>query len=82
MDPDANLREQRELVRAITAIFDAANAVTGEYTPLQAITVRGYATRLAELVEALDRWITAGGLLPQPWQPRVPEASGESRKPR
>jgi len=51
MDPDANLKEQRELVKKINTTGD--------------ITDAGY--RLAELVQALDEWIMGGSPLPQEW---------------
>jgi len=52
MDPSANLDEQRELSSAI---------LRGEYT-------NGDADRLAELVEALDEWISKGGAIPRDWE--------------
>lgn len=52
MDPDANLREQRELAQAI--INEEAGAIEAE--------------RLAELVLALDEWIDKGGFLPTRWR--------------
>ena len=53
MDPDANLRELRELASVIVN--------EDEVTSINA-------TRLAELAIALDEWITAGGFLPAAWQ--------------
>jgi hypothetical protein len=53
MDPDANLKEQLELARSIA-----------EQDP-QSITE---ASRLAELVLALNEWITGGGFLPSAWK--------------
>ena len=67
MDPNANLREQREHVRDIYAINDSADSDTGEYTEDQELALVGHASRLAELVEALDGWITGGGFLPSAW---------------
>lgn len=56
MDPEANLKEQREIARQL---------VDGT------IESEGYleerATRLAELVLALDEWIRSGGFLPRQW---------------
>lgn len=57
MDPDANLREQRDLLRS----YRRKNRLTA----LEA-------GRLVELVDALDGWISNGGFLPEAWQ-RVPE---------
>lgn len=51
MDPNANLKEQRELVKKLrgdTSTYDDA-------------------IRLTELVEALDEWIRNGGALPSDW---------------
>jgi hypothetical protein len=52
MDPNANLKEQLAITRAILA--DKEPHTFG-------------AIRLAELVEALDEWITKGGFLPGRW---------------
>lgn len=56
MDPDANLAEQRAL--AATIISDDG--------PAERRVQDG--ERLAELVEALDEWITSGGFLPTEWR--------------
>lgn len=58
MDPDANLREQRELAARLLA------------TPADAWTDDRLADalRLAELVEGLDGWLTASGALPDDWR--------------
>lgn len=52
MDPTANLAEQRRIVAAVLS-------GTSHHDDL---------TRLAELVEALDEWITRGGFLPTQWK--------------
>lgn len=52
MDPNANLAEQRRIV----ARFALGKATKAD------------GPRLADLVEALDEWITGGGFLPTPWQ--------------
>ena len=52
MDPNANLAEQRRIA--------ARMIENDEDRPLLAY-------RLAELVEALDEWITNGGFLPSAW---------------
>lgn len=54
MDPNANLAEQRRLV---------AHILSGKKLGYDAD-----AERLAELVEALDEWITHGGFLPKEWK--------------
>lgn len=54
MDPDANLKEQR----AILARLDSDET----QTPTRDLF------RLAELVQALDEWLTRGGFLPAGWK--------------
>lgn len=58
MDPTANLDEQRRLAKRLTEHdyqFDDTEMVND-----------GYA--LAELVLALDEWISKGGFLPDSWE--------------
>lgn len=66
MDPNANLDEQLRLVEEIQAMQDAGGP-SGE-VEIGALTEN--AERLAELVEALDHWITGGGFLPSRWAER------------
>jgi hypothetical protein len=54
MDPDACLKELLELSRGIGG-------------PGWAYDDQRSAERMAELIEALDGWITKGGFLPQRW---------------
>lgn len=56
MDPNANLKEQREIVARM--LDDDAESPDG---------FANDATRLAELVQALDEWLTNGGFLPSEW---------------
>ena len=64
MDPNANLREQRELAREILELVDRI-----EYgRDARRIELSARAARLAELVEALDQWIAGGGFLPDSWE--------------
>lgn len=51
MDPNANLEEQREIVRW----HASSTAMSSDYD------------RLADLVEALDTWLTKGGAMPSAW---------------
>lgn len=67
MDPDANLKEQREIAREIQAIWDDCNE-DGTLTFPQMAAISDKAGRLAELVEALDKWISKGGFLPAAWK--------------
>jgi hypothetical protein len=53
MDPNENLKQQLAIARAILA--DKSDHSFG-------------AVQLAELVEALDGWITKGGFLPDRWR--------------
>jgi hypothetical protein len=61
MDPDANLREQREIARRLLDKFMASDEDATAFD-------EGDVVRLAELVEALDRWISGGGFLPAAWR--------------
>lgn len=54
MDPNCNLEEQREIAARI--LKNEGSAATSDVL------------RLAELVQALDEWITKGGFLPQAWR--------------
>lgn len=70
MDPNANLKEQRELVAIIHRLSDATSELEGGALTQATVALSQHAERLAELVEALDEWITGGGFLPQGWRPR------------
>ena len=67
MDPNANLEEQRRCVEIIKKL-----ARSGEDEHELALT----GVHLAELVEALDDWISGGGFKPDAWTHR---AKGEQR---
>lgn len=70
MDPDANLKEQREIAAALLAADDRRHPDTGT---LQSADVADYehnGSRLAELVQALDEWISNRGFLPAAWKHR------------
>lgn len=62
MDPTANLAEQREIAARITLAVDTADPST--INPVDPDD----AARLAELVMALDEWMSRGGFLPAAWQ--------------
>lgn len=63
MDPDSNLRDQREIRQRLLKAFDAADPDTGEWHPdLDDVY------QLAELSEALDGWLSRDGALPREWQ--------------
>jgi len=59
MDPNANLEEQRRLTQKLLSL------TVGE---ADLPDLHSDAVRLAELVEALDVWLTRGGFLPSEWQ--------------
>lgn len=61
MDPTANLNEQQRLAARIQKCHD--RAIPG---PCAACAADG--ARLAELVIALDEWISNGCFLPLPWE--------------
>jgi hypothetical protein len=56
MDPTANLQEQRLLAARLVEASDNDRPIREEDIG-----------RLAELVIALDEWISRGGSLPWPW---------------
>lgn len=65
MDPIANLRSQRELSREIIRLWDNCND-DGTLSAGRCLVVAEHANRLAELVIALDEWLTSGGF--SPWK--------------
>jgi len=66
MDPNENLCEMRALAKHMMEVVDG-NATLDEATPF----------RLADLVLAMDHWISQGGGLPQDW--RCERASTQTR---
>lgn len=67
MDPEANLRAQRDVAAAVMKLWDSAGD-DGSFTAAQTAALVHHAYRLAELVQALDGWILGGGFLPAPWK--------------
>ena len=68
MDPDAALAELRALADTILDLIDSASGDTGSSDPSEEPAVDlADASRFAELVQALDGWICAGGFLPRAW---------------
>jgi len=61
MDPNANLREQLQLAEMITEVADSDD-------DFRLDDLLSNATRLAELVTALNQWISNGGFLPEGWR--------------
>ena len=67
MDPNANLRQQLAVAAQINAIVDNCTD-DGHFSPKQLDELQGLAAQLAELVTALDGWISGSGFLPDRWQ--------------
>lgn len=66
MDPDENLKKQRELVAEILHLADTDDAsMTDSTTALGNLGIE-----LAEHVAALDQWISRGGFIPARWKRR------------
>lgn len=57
MDPDANLKAQRELVSLLLG-----DVITDDDSAIHT------AVSLAELVRALDEWLVNGGAVPKEWK--------------
>jgi len=62
MDPNANLKEQREIAAKIIADDDR-----GPIGALKSKIDPDDAARLAELVQAMDEWLCKGGFKPKGW---------------
>lgn len=60
MDPNANIEEQRDLAQRIINSESYGDEVDDDD-----------ARRLAELVLALDRWLSSGGFKPGSWKVRL-----------
>lgn len=65
MDPNANLSDQLGCARKILAV---AYGPTTHYSAEETVEMLNEAVTLAELVEALDTWLSSGGFLPERWQ--------------
>lgn len=59
MDPNANLEELRRLAESMLEAYEDEDSNGIDQDD---------AARLAELVQALDGWITGGGFLPSAWK--------------
>ncbi len=60
MDPDANIQEQLEIAYGI---IEGSPALVARYG-----SIEEQASRLAELVVALDQWLLGYGFLPNRWR--------------
>ena len=56
MDPNATLHYMRQLSEAIQAAVDSGEPIDD-----------GDATGLADMVQAMDGWLSSGGFLPKGW---------------
>lgn len=63
MDPDANLDEQLDLVKRIVVLTNSDGPKAARDAEIARL-----ARDLADMVEALDHWITGGGFLPARWK--------------
>lgn len=71
MDPDANLERQREIAQEIVTLIDSSEGDDWSETERSVLEqVSALANELADLVSALDEWITKGGFLPGAWAAR------------
>lgn len=66
MDPNANLAEQRTLAESVVIGLDGGPD-TWSFDAGGRAQLCTDAVRLAELVQALDTWISSGGFLPGAW---------------
>lgn len=65
MDPEANIREQRELAAEIIQFIDGDEAPSfDDMTHANLVELAHKTNRLAELVQALDQWRKGGGFDP------------------
>jgi ribosomal protein L7/L12 len=64
MDPNENLREQREIAKRLLD-----EDLEGDVDSIMTLSIR-----LAELVQSLDGWISHQGALPRDWLDEVPIA--------
>lgn len=62
MDPNANLDQQLAIAKKIQRLADSDEPLERFAEQLEAL-----AEELADHVEALDHWITGGGVLPVRW---------------
>lgn len=69
MDPDANLERQREIAQEIVTLTDTSEGEGWDETDREVLEkLASLANELADLVLALDEWITKHGFLPRRWR--------------
>lgn len=64
MDPEANIREQREIAQQLRELLNPPELVTPEEGSDTGLEVIALADRLSDLVIALDEWRSRGGFDP------------------
>ena len=64
MDPQENIKRQRELVQRIPALCDSEGQTWDETDLDVLVEIAEVAIELADLVQALDKWRTIGGYDP------------------
>ena len=82
MDPEANLAEQLSLAAEIIEIIDERGDEDGNLCDEDKDEVVDNANRLAELaelVQALDKWLSSSGFLPAAWERGVKRAAERSK---
>jgi hypothetical protein len=69
MDPNANLKEQREIVDQIIDALDASTAEDADVWDDERVrdVLADNLARFCDLVQALDGWLSGGGFLPEAW---------------
>lgn len=71
MDPDTNLKEQRQICEDIDEILNGDN----EFSEAEKnARVTDKANRLVDLVQGLDSWLKRGGALPKEWGDALADA--------
>ena len=72
MDPNENLRQQRECLRVLTELEDGISIEDQREWRL-------YAEKLAGLTHDLDMWLCQGGHKPDDWTHRATKKGGTCR---
>jgi hypothetical protein len=65
MDPDATLKQIRELAAEILKLSD----LPATSNSMQEIEIANLGIDLAEKVKDLDEWLSNGGRFPREWRP-------------
>lgn len=73
MDPDTNLKEQRQLCKDIDELLNGENELSEDQKNAK---IADKANRLVDLVDGLDSWLKRGGALPKEWGDALAETLG------